>query len=85
MSRRSREGIFATVGAGFGGVIVLMLAVASAAELRWAMVVGLECVVSADAGVGVGAGVGNYGGSVVIKVGPCDVSGRVACGVNDEP
>ena len=44
----------------------------------------LECVVGADSGGGVGVGVGVYGGNVVIKIGACDDSARVICGVNDE-
>ena len=44
----------------------------------------LESAVGADVDVGVGVGVDAYGGSVVIRVGACDASARVTCGVNKE-
>ena len=61
-------------------------------ELMWGAAVGtwraetvtVECAVVADVGVGVGVGLNASGGCVVINVGACDASARVAYGVNDE-
>ena len=44
----------------------------------------LESVVDAGVGVGVDVGVGAYWGIAVIRIGACNGSARVTCGVNDE-